>query len=223
MTLLLIALAAFVGTHFLLSHPLRAPLVARLGAGGFAGVYSLVAAVSLGTAVWAWRHAPVDVVWTAPGWVWPLAAVVMLIAMILFVGSMTTPNPALMGMPPSAARAGPQGVQRITRHPMMWAFALWAVVHATLGGTTRDVALSTAIFVLALVGAWLQDGKKRGQLGDAWVAHEAATSFVPFGRGFAQGLPLPGWVALVGGVALFAAATWLHPVAGGPNLWAMGG
>ncbi len=27
----LIAAAAFVGTHFLLSHPLRAPLVARLG------------------------------------------------------------------------------------------------------------------------------------------------------------------------------------------------
>lgn len=218
MTFLFVALIAFVGSHFLLSHPFRAPLVARVGSGGFAGVYSLVAAATLGWAVWEWRRAPIDVVWTAPGWVWPVAAVVMLLAMILFVGSMTTPNPALMGMPASAARAAPKGVQRITRHPMMWAFALWAVVHATLGGTTRDVVLSTAIFVLALVGARLQDGKKRGQLGDAWTAHEAATSFIPFGRGFA----MPGWIALVGGIALLAAATWLHPVAGGPNLWAMG-
>ena len=31
----LISAAAFVGTHFLLSHPLRAPLVARIGERGF--------------------------------------------------------------------------------------------------------------------------------------------------------------------------------------------
>ena len=54
-------------------------------------------------------------------------------------------------------------------------------------------------------------------MGAAWASHEAATSFVPFGRGFA----LPGWPALIGGIALFAAATWLHPLAGGPNLWAL--
>ncbi len=217
MTLLIIALVSFVGSHFLLSHPFRAPLVARVGAGGFAGVYSLIAAATLGWSVWAWRRAPVDVWWSAPAWAWPVAAVVMLFAMILFVGSVTAPNPALMGMP--APSGGPRGVQRITRHPMMWAFALWAVVHATLGGTGRDVALSTAIFILAIVGARLQDGKKRGQMGAAWAAHEAATSFVPFGRGVA----MPGWTALIGGIALFVAATWLHPLAGGPNLWAMGG
>ena len=60
MTLLAIALIAFVGSHFLLSHPLRAPLVAQAGAGGFAGLYSLVAAATLGWAVWEWRRAPVD-------------------------------------------------------------------------------------------------------------------------------------------------------------------
>ena len=218
MTLLLIALVAFVGTHLLLSHPLRAPLVGALGAGGFAGVYSLVAAATLGWAVWAWRRAPVEIVWTVPAWAWPLAAVVMLLAMILFVGSVTAPNPALMGAPAAAAGAAPRGVQRITRHPMMWAFALWAVVHGGLAGSTRTLALAGAILILALVGARLQDGKKRGQMGEAWAAHERATSFVPFGRGFAA----PGWVALVGGIVLFVIATGVHPLAGGPNLWAMG-
>ncbi len=212
MTLLVIALIAFVGTHFLLAHPLRAPLVARLGAGGFAGVYSLVAAVTLGWAVVEWRRAPVDVWWTVPGWVWPVAAVVMLVASILFVGSVATPNPALMGGKTDGA---PRGIQRITRHPMMWAFALWAVVHAAVGGTGRDIALSSGILVLALVGARLQDGKKRQQMGAAWTAHEAATSFVPFGRGVAT----PGWTALIGGIVVFVVATYLHPVAGGPNLW----
>ena len=35
---------AFVGTHFLMSHPLRSPMVSALGERGFAGVYSLVVA-----------------------------------------------------------------------------------------------------------------------------------------------------------------------------------
>lgn len=217
MTLLILALAAFVGSHFLLSHPLRAPLVARLGAGGFAIVYSLVAFATLGWAVWEWRRAPVEIVWTAPLWAWEIGAVVMLAAMILLVGSVTTPNPALAGMPADSGTAPPRGVQRITRHPMMWAFALWAVVHGGLAGSTRTLALTAAILILALVGAWLQDGKKREQLGAAWAAHEAATSFVPFARGLAA----PGWIALLGGIALFAVATFAHPYAGGPNLWSM--
>ena len=33
----------FVGLHFLLSHPLRRPLVQRLGERAFQGVYSLIA------------------------------------------------------------------------------------------------------------------------------------------------------------------------------------
>ena len=36
--MLILALIAFVGTHFLMSHPLRAGMVARFGAGGFQGI-----------------------------------------------------------------------------------------------------------------------------------------------------------------------------------------
>ncbi len=212
MTLLVVALAAFVGTHFLLSHPLREPLVTRLGAGGFAGVYSLIAFATLGWAIYEFRRAPVDLWWVVPAWAWPVGAVIMLFASILLVGSVATPNPALMG----GKAGGPErGVQRITRHPMMWAFALWALVHGGLAGTGRTVVLAAAVAVLALVGARLQDGKKRTQMGESWAGHEAATSFIPFGRGFA----MPGWVALIGGIILFVVATGLHPVAGGPNLW----
>ena len=41
---------AFVGTHFALSHPLRAPLVGAIGENGFRAAYSLV---SLATFFWA--------------------------------------------------------------------------------------------------------------------------------------------------------------------------
>ena len=216
MTLLLLALASFVGTHLLLSHPLRAPLVARLGEKGFVGVYSLVAAVTLGASVWAWRAADPMLLWTAPTWLWWAAVPVMLLASILFVGSVTAPNPALMGDGRDTA-SGPRGVQTITRHPMMWSFALWAVVHAAVSGDARTVALSVAIGGLALVGSRAQDRKKRSQLGERWTAHEAATSFVPFARGLGN----PGAVALLGGVGLLVVATALHPLLGGPDLWSV--
>ena len=42
------AAAAFVGTHFLLSHPLRKPIVDTVGSAAFLGIYSAVAAATLG-------------------------------------------------------------------------------------------------------------------------------------------------------------------------------
>lgn len=216
MTMLLIALASFVATHLLLSHALRAPLVAAVGEKGFTGVYSLVAFATLGWSVWAWGRAEAVPLWSVPAWLWWAAVPVMLLASILFVGSISAPNPALMGdLRDPGGR--PRGVQTITRHPMMWSFALWALVHATVSGDARTVALAAAIGGLALVGARFQDGKKRGQLGDRWAAHEAATSFVPFGRGPGS----PGLVAALGGVALLVAAMALHPLAGGPDLWSI--
>lgn len=214
MILLFVALASFVGTHLLLSHPLRAPIVEAVGERGFAGVYSLVAFATLGWAVWAFGNAPRGLyLWTAPEtWAYAAAAPFMLLASVLFVGSMTAPNPALMG---GKASAVPMGVQRITRHPMMWAFAVWAAVHAIISGDARTVALCVAIGGLALVGASAQDRKKRGQMGAAWDAHEAQTSFVPFARGRFN----PGLVALIGGIVVFAVATWAHPYLGGPALW----
>lgn len=219
MILLVVALASFVGSHFLLSHPLRRPLVGRLDEGGFTLVYSLVAFATFGWAVSEWRRAPVALLWTAPAWALVPAAVLMLVASILFVGSIVSPNPALLG--DTRASTGPRGVQAFTRHPMMWAFAIWAVVHGGLSGDARTVLLSAAVLILALVGARLQDGKKRGQLGERWAAHQAATSFVPFAGQLGGRLrwTSPGAAALIGGAVLLAVATYAHPYAGGPYLW----
>lgn len=55
--LLALASAGFVGTHFLMSHPLRAALVARFGPGGFALPDGF--ALAVGTSIWlaaTWAH-----------------------------------------------------------------------------------------------------------------------------------------------------------------------
>ncbi len=210
---LALALVAFIGSHELLSHPLRKPIAGKIGEAAFQGVYSLVALATFVWVVLAFRAAPADFLWAAPPWVWAVASLVMLVAAILFAGSLLSPNPALpMQAGLLAGGPAPQGVMRITRHPMMWSFALWAAVHLAVSGNSRAVLLAAGLGFLALFGARMQDRKKGQQLGAGWTAYEARTSFVPFGRGFA----LPGWKATIGGLVIFLAATWAHPKLGAP-------
>jgi uncharacterized membrane protein len=209
---LIIAISAFVAGHELLSHPLRAPLVARLGDRGFMIVYSVVALGTLGIAVQLWKAIEPNRLWIAPNWLHIACVVAMAFAAILFVGSVTAPNPALMGMP---AGGRPRGVQRITRHPMMWSFAIWGIVHILLSADSRTIVLASGIITLALFGAAMQDGKKKAQ-NPAYGDHMAATGFMPFGaqlRGRAAwSSALPGLVATIGGLGLWALLLWGHPL-----------
>lgn len=224
---LILATAAFVGTHFLLSHPLRASLVARLGPGGFLGIYSLIAAATL---VWIWLAAtamPYEVPrWLAPLWVWGwFAPIVMLLVSILLAGSLMR-NPAFPNPGASAAQNAMRpatGVFAITRHPLNWAFMLWAVTHIALTGSTDNLVIAGGIMILALFGSILQDRKKAGLLGDAWRGWEARTSFVPFGALLDGRIPWraawPGLHALAAGLVIWLAATWLHQMPVGPWRW----
>lgn len=208
-----LATSAFVGTHFLMSHPLRAPMVARLGERAFQGVYSLFSLALFGWLIWAMlRVGPEPMLWTAPRWTWLAGGAVMLVASILLVGSLMG-NPALPGMPGGAGE--PRGVLAITRHPMMWAFALWAVVHAALWPQPSVLVLCAGIALLALAGAAGQDAKKSRLWPDFWPEWRAKTVFVPFTGPALKRSWWPGWGVLLGGLALWLLATWLHPVFGG--------
>jgi uncharacterized membrane protein len=211
-SLLIFAVSLFVGSHEILSHPLRAPLVRAIGAPGFTILYSLVAFASLGWVVMLWRGIAPDRLWTLPPWANVLAIMAMLFASVLFVGSVASPNPALLGMP---AGGSPGGVQRITRHPMMWSFAIWAIVHIAMSADSRTIVLASGILVLALFGARMQDQKKSAA-SPAYGQHVSATGFLPFGaqmRGRAGwSTALPGLVATAGGLGLWALLLWAHPL-----------
>lgn len=210
---LALASAAFVGSHFLLSHPLRSPFVKAVGERPFQGIYSLVAVVTFATMIWAYgRVGNQSPLWSASDAIWVIGSVLMWLASILLVGSFIR-NPALPGARGPAG--APAGVFAITRHPMMWSFALWAIVHAVVIATPKALVLDGAILLLALGGAALQDRKKATQFGDRWHEWTAQTAFVPFTRGLAN----PGPVAFAGGTVLFFVATWVHPMDAGFWRW----
>lgn len=137
------AAVAFVGSHFLLSHPLRGLLVRAIGEKGFLGVYSLVAFATFGWLIVAYVHAPLTApLWLAGEVLWAVATVVMLIASILLMGSLIR-NPAIpTGGQPGPFPETPRGVFAITRHPMMWSFALWGLCHAAVFPVAKSLILS---------------------------------------------------------------------------------
>jgi uncharacterized membrane protein len=210
LALLGLAAFSFVATHFAMSHPLRAPLVARLGERGFLLAYTVVALGTFGWMVWAFGRVPAEPpLWIVGEAAWLVASLLMWLGSILFLGSLRN-NPSFPSAGMRTRMPTPRGVFAITRHPMMWGFALWALVHAIVAATPAGLILAAAIGFLALVGATMQDSKKAHLMGEAWAEWRAHTAYVPFARGFAN----PGMFALVGGTILFFAATWAHQPAG---------
>ncbi len=219
---LALAMALFVGAHFVLSAPpVRKPLVGMLGEWPFLGLYSLIALVSLAWVLSAYAAAPSLAIWTPPTGLRHLSLSVMPFACILVVAALTTPNPSLAGVDGATiARRGPVGILKITRHPMMWGFALWGITHLLANGDAAGMILFGGMTVLALGGALAIDARKRGLPGTEWAAYCAKTSYIPFAAVVAGrtrvGLREIGYGRLAGGVVLYvvllAAHGWLFGV-----------
>jgi uncharacterized membrane protein len=219
MTMLLLAAIAFVGTHFLLSHPLRAPLVRVMGEPAFLGVYSVIAVATLIWMIVAYRSAPLTaLMWEVGSVLWAIVTLLMLIASVLLAGSLVGnpafPKPGASATAPGVAR----GVYAVTRHPMLWSFAIWGFAHILVYPTAKTFIVTMAIVILSLIGAALQDKKKERLQPDVWPQWERQTSFIPFAAIIAGKARLGGFgaIAIIGGLIFWLVATWAHiPLSGG--------
>lgn len=212
---LLTASAAFVGTHLLMSHPLRAGLIARLGERGFMGVYVLVSFLTLGWIVVAFRAIPAEPpLWAVGDALWMIATAVVWVAAVMIIGAMKG-NPAAPGPASAQLLDRPaSGVYAVTRHPMMWGIALVAMMHMMIAPYRANIILWGAMALLALAGAAGQDRKKEKLMGEGWKGWKGRTSYLPFGLQFhgkarwsAAMPPLP---TVVIGTLLWLAVTWAH-------------
>ncbi len=179
---LVLASAVFVLGHFLVSSTaLRPALVGKLGESRFLGLYSLVAIVTLLWMVMAYNRAPFVELWFAGTGIRHLAGAVMLIAFLLVVGGLTVRNPTLVGGDKVLGEVtSVPGWVKITRHPMMWGFGLWALSHLAANGDLASVIFFGSFAILALVGTMLIDRKKEAALGESWRAFAGQTSNLPF-------------------------------------------
>ena len=210
---LIVALAAFLISHIIPSTPpIRAALVRTLGRNGYIGLYSLL---SIGLMVWvalAFQDAPPGpLLWWLGPTVGPLIAVVVMpVAFILLVAGISQPNPTAVGPAETMPGAIPvHGALRITRHPLMWSFALWGLVHLAANGEARTVLLFGMLTLLALAGPLLIDMKMRRRDPDGYGAIMAQTSNFPFlaiFRGhqtFGRAVKEIGWIRLLIAIVLY--------------------
>jgi uncharacterized membrane protein len=213
MTHLILAVIVFLATHYIASTPLRAALVATMG-NAYLALYSLIAFATIGWMVWAFYHAPFVNLWYAVA-LRPVPLVIMPFALVFVACGLFSPNPTLVGKERLLKAAEPaRGILRITRHPMMWGFALWAASHIVARGDAAAVIFFGAFLVLALSGTWLIDRRKAATLGNDWRRFAAVTSNVPFmaivgGRNRFKPLEIGGWKILLG-LAAYGVLLLLH-------------
>lgn len=214
MVMLALAAALWVAVHVgIAGTRVRGALAARLGEGGFRLGYSVLSFAAIGLLVTAWQTAPRPPMWHLPDAArWAMAAL-MLPAFWLFVASVASPNPtAVAGKLEGEVR----GIQRITRHPMLWSFAIWAALHLLAKGDAAGVLFFGAFLVTALVGMPSIDAKLAARDPALWARLAPATSILPFGailtgRNRLALHEVPWTVWAIGTVA-WALTLWLHPV-----------
>lgn len=218
---LILATIAFVGGHFLLASPsIRTRLVAQFGERGFAGVYSALAIAAFIWMLLAFGAAPRVPLWTAPAWARALPFVIVPFAAILFVCSLTQRNPTavMQSMAPASADPAP-GILKVTRHPMMWAFGLWALAHIPINGHAAALVLFGSLAILALGGTLAIDAKRRARDPAGFGRLAAATSNLPFAALISGRVRLAlgdiGWWRPALGLALYVALIFAHPLIAG--------
>ncbi len=211
---LLAGAALFYGGHVILaSAPVRPRLLARLGERGFTLIYSTVALLGLLWLGYGYAHAPRAPWWDGTG----LAAVPVVLmapASLLLVGAFSQSNPTAVGQAKGLA-AEARGILRITRHPFLWAVALWGMGHLLVNGDGPSLLLFGGMLLLAVLGSREIDRKAQRRDPAAWTAFAARTSSLPFaaiaaGRNRLVWAEI-GWWRLALAAALYALVLALHP------------
>jgi uncharacterized membrane protein len=225
---LILAAVVWVLLHLGVSGTaLRTRIVDAIGAGPFRIVFSLVSvAVIYWLASSYGKAGAVRVLWTSPHWLIVVCMLSLLPALLLLVGSVTVPNPTMVGGKRAlATNDAARGILRVVRHPMLWAFAIWAAAHLVMFGTLGGVVFFGSFLVVALAGMPSLDAKIGKRNSQGWAKFVQATSNIPFAA-IAQGrnrfvfAEIGIWRIAIAVLAWFGLIA-LHPLVYGVPAWRM--
>lgn len=221
MTLLTVGCLAFLITHLgVSSTQLRGVLINAMGQRGYLGLYSVMAAVTLGLMIYGYKQVPhADFIWAPSVPLYAFAQVVMPFALIFVVSGVLAPNPTSV-MQDGAVTRDLAGILKITRHPVQWGILLWAIAHLAANGDVASIVFFGTFAVLSGGGMVAMDAKFRQREQPEWQAFFAKTSYWPFGAVIAgrNSFSIGGrdWigigVGLVLAVLLYVFHTWVAGV-----------
>lgn len=219
----LLALTLFVAAHVLPARlGLRPRAVAAIGERSYLILYSAVSLALLAWLVAAATGAPIVPLWPTSLFFYHVALALMLPASMLLVGGMIAPNPLSISFGAGGYDPERPGLAGVTRHPLLWGFALWAVTHILANGELVPLIMFGFFALMAFGGMAILDRRKRRQLGARWTELAASTSVLPFAA-WTRNRRARRWraaelaVTLFGGVAFYLLLLWLHPHLIGPD------
>ncbi|HEY8617360.1 NnrU family protein [Phenylobacterium sp.] len=224
---LVAAAAFFVLIHLAISGTrVRDVLVARIGAGPYMGLFSLL---SLGGIVWlGWAFAGTRAtdealpMWGMSAATHGLQFLLQLVAVLFIVVGLTTPNPTSVRQEAVLDRPEPvRGMLRITRHPFLWGVALWAIGHLLVNGDAGSLILFGSMLALALFGTASIDAKRKRALGAKWDLFAVQTSNIPF-LAILQGRQRLALQEIGAWRILAAVAVWVGLILAHPYLFGVG-
>lgn len=139
MTLLILGLVLFLGTHSvrIFAEGWRRATIARLGEGGWKGAYSVLALAGFVLIVWGYGQARLDpvVLWNPPTGMRHLASLLTLASFVLLAAAYVPGN----------------HLKAKLHHPMVLAVKVWALAHLLANQTLADMVLFGAFLVWAVL------------------------------------------------------------------------
>lgn len=134
MTLLIVAIAVFLGIHLVPTMTaLRDRLIGRLGQTGYRVLFALLSTASLVLLIFAFAKAPVVTVWSPPAWTRWVAVVLMWPAFIFLVAAYV-----------------PGKIKEKLRHPFLVAIKTWALAHLIANGDLASMILFASFLAYAV-------------------------------------------------------------------------
>jgi uncharacterized membrane protein len=138
MAILILGLVLFLGTHStrIFAEDWRRATIARIGEKPWKGIFSLVSIATFVVLVWGYalaRRQPV-VVWMPPRGMAHVAALLTLVAFVLFAAAYVPGNQ----------------IKAKLHHPMILGVKTWAFAHLLANGTLADIVLFGAFLAWAI-------------------------------------------------------------------------
>ena len=138
MIFLVIGLLLFLGLHSLriVAGDWRGQTIARIGAGPWKGIYSILSIVGFVLLVWGYSLAQPQslLLWIPPVGLRHFASLLTLPAFVLLVAAYVPHN----------------GIKAKVHHPMVLAVKVWALAHLLANGSVADVVLFGSFLVWAI-------------------------------------------------------------------------
>ena len=138
MRLLILGLAIFLAVHLIPSFvSFRKKLIVKLGDMAYIISYSVLAICGLVLIIVGKTTATMVRIWDPPFFVYWINPVLMLFAIVSFIGAYI-----------------PSNLNRFVKHPFLWGVTLWALSHLLVNGDLSSILLFGGFGTFALFDMW---------------------------------------------------------------------